>query len=801
MITHNHGSTGICGAAWYSASQFPADYQENLFICNPVTGRVHRDRLQWTGSTPNVDSQPDFISCDDGWFRPVDVKLGPDGALYIADFYNAVIGHYEVELAHPRRDREKGRILRVVYTGTASDKALPQAGSPNLKTATLPALIDALASLNLTLRTLATNEIVDRFGKQAVAPVTALLDPLTMPRPSPEQRADAIWILHRLVGLTLEQVQNLAHDESPRVRTHLLRALADSSDWPMPQRTLVQGLLNDPSPQVCRAAADALGRHPDASQLELLLSALRRCPNGDTHLKHTLRMAIRDHLAVDEIAAGLGNRLNASDQLLLAPLAIGVRKLGAEAISLLVESIPQETDGERRLAMSQHALRYIEREQVGQVIQQLATTTDLTLPAVRSWQASLQQRGDGADQELQPFAERLAVELLGQPATHPLRWTYETLDGKKPTESKFGIEVRRSTDGVAESQFHCTFPKGEQGTGIYRSEPFPLPVPFQLFVVGHDGVPEKPAQGKNVVRLIDAVTQAVLAEVAAPRSDIAVPVEWKLPNHASRAVFVEIIDRDANGTFAWIGAGRFSIDGLNPQFEDPFINGLALVSEFRLSALKDRVVARLEADETTLSEQGSCLQTLNALDPEPRLTALLTVLQGQTTSTELIDRLTLGVVSRDAAAIDAALEQTWRASTGTLQASLALELAATRPGATSLIKYIEQGIGSRRLLQEPKLQERLRSVGIEGINEKIASLTADLTPPSAELAKLLAERAPRVCPVHCQRSRRHRAGSLAHARPRTIQNHLCRLPSTRERRGEDRPATRWRRYPRCGSPL
>ena len=43
-------------------------------------------------------------SADDPWFRPVDLQLGPDGALYVADFYNRIIGHYEVPLDHPGRD-------------------------------------------------------------------------------------------------------------------------------------------------------------------------------------------------------------------------------------------------------------------------------------------------------------------------------------------------------------------------------------------------------------------------------------------------------------------------------------------------------------------------------------------------------------------------------------------------------------------------------------------------------------------------------------------------------------------------
>ncbi len=81
MIDHSHGSTGICGVAVYDANHFPQEYQGQVFLCNPVTGRVHRDRLVWNGSSPMVQSHPDFVTCDDGWFRPVDIQLGPDGAV------------------------------------------------------------------------------------------------------------------------------------------------------------------------------------------------------------------------------------------------------------------------------------------------------------------------------------------------------------------------------------------------------------------------------------------------------------------------------------------------------------------------------------------------------------------------------------------------------------------------------------------------------------------------------------------------------------------------------------------------
>ena len=97
MINHDHGSTGLCGLAWYDADHFPKEYQGT---------HVPRQRGDQPRSTSTRSSgtarrrwrceQPDFLASKDPWFRPVDIKLGPDGALYVSDFYNKIIGHYEV---------------------------------------------------------------------------------------------------------------------------------------------------------------------------------------------------------------------------------------------------------------------------------------------------------------------------------------------------------------------------------------------------------------------------------------------------------------------------------------------------------------------------------------------------------------------------------------------------------------------------------------------------------------------------------------------------------------------------------
>ena len=116
MIQHTHGSTGICGIVYLHSDVWGSEWNDRILIGNPVNSRVNRDQIHFVGSTPVATEETDFIESSDPWFRPVDLTMGPDGALYIADFYNRIIGHYEVPLDHPGRDRERGRIWRVVKT-------------------------------------------------------------------------------------------------------------------------------------------------------------------------------------------------------------------------------------------------------------------------------------------------------------------------------------------------------------------------------------------------------------------------------------------------------------------------------------------------------------------------------------------------------------------------------------------------------------------------------------------------------------------------------------------------------------
>ncbi len=416
LIEHTHGSTSISGVAYYAADQFPKEYRNTVFMGNSVTGRVNHDRVVARGSSLRGIELPDFVRCDDRWFRPVELKLGPDGALYIADFYNCIIGHYEVPLTHPRRDRQRGRVWRVFWKGT-SEQPGRRRKIHDLRGFELPRLWTCLGDANLSVRTLATHEIVDRFGAEASGPVRKwIVQPC-----DPRQRAHGLWVLARLDALDDELVRRLADDEDRLVRVHLVKAMAERADWDateVPLGELVRKKLFDADPFVRRAAADALGRHPDAANVDPLLRLWAETPPEDTYLIHTVRMALRDHLKQPEICARqtqLGENADRTHRLL--DVSLGVRN--APSARFVLAALSAGKADERRLGeMIHYTTRYTADEQTDALLEHMLSwqTADAgrQLAVFRPFLSAMQERGRALPPSFHPWAERLARQLMAR---------------------------------------------------------------------------------------------------------------------------------------------------------------------------------------------------------------------------------------------------------------------------------------------------------------------------------------------------------------------------------------------------
>jgi hypothetical protein len=109
----NPGSPKHCGLEILSGRHLPEDWQQS-FITNDFRGhRVCRFTLEPDGAGYISKQQPELIKTNHPAFRPIDVRQGPDGAIYIADWFNPIIQHGEVDFRDPRRDKTHGRIWRV----------------------------------------------------------------------------------------------------------------------------------------------------------------------------------------------------------------------------------------------------------------------------------------------------------------------------------------------------------------------------------------------------------------------------------------------------------------------------------------------------------------------------------------------------------------------------------------------------------------------------------------------------------------------------------------------------------------
>ena len=428
LVTHSHGSTGIGGIVYYAADHFPQAYRDTIFVGNPITHRINHDRLEQHGSSYVGVEQPDFLVCDDPWFRPVDLQLGPDGALYVADFYNRIIGHYEVPLDHPGRDRHRGRIWRISYRGTEDGDAeqVETPSLPDLAGNSLDELWEALGSPNLTKRVLATHRIVDLIGESAGlagSDSAASLESLLLSHTANEtQRAHGLWALERISGVSDELLKHFSEDASPLVRTHVMKLLAERPDWtagsPRADQLALRA-LNDASPWVRRAAAEGLGRHPDASQVEPLLKLWEATLKSDTHLIHVVKIALREHLqqpaAYDQIDEQLVRELAPAAHLMAASLGVRSRP-SAQFIMERLESLEvrPHTDW---IAMLTHAVRYLPEDEVRTDVISYVTALPDEPPQVEvrlytSLHQALTERGIDLPAELRAQAVKLADQLL-----------------------------------------------------------------------------------------------------------------------------------------------------------------------------------------------------------------------------------------------------------------------------------------------------------------------------------------------------------------------------------------------------
>ena len=238
--------------------------EENAFTCEPFHNLVQRNRVQpegvsFTARREAGGASHDFLASADRWCRPVMIRTGPDGALWVVDMYRYMIEHpdwlpqagRDELLPHYRLGEDRGRIYRVVPEGATGRPV------PRLDQLTPAALVAALDSPNGWQRDQAHQLLVQAGGRSAVSSLIATArDSL-----NPLARLHALCVLDGLDALTPDLVPDALEDPHPGVRENALR-LAEGHQTPAVLAAVVRR-VDDPAPRVRQQLASSLGAWPD----------------------------------------------------------------------------------------------------------------------------------------------------------------------------------------------------------------------------------------------------------------------------------------------------------------------------------------------------------------------------------------------------------------------------------------------------------------------------------------------------------------------------------------------------------
>jgi putative heme-binding domain-containing protein len=259
-------------------THFPDDWQRRLIMGGYINNAVWVVNIVEDGAGFRLEDAPPLIRSTSRSFRPVDAKFGPDGALYICDWYNPIIGHYQASFRHPDRDKTHGRIWRITAKGR------PPTTAPRLTQAPIPELLAHLDSPDRWTRQFAKRALAD----QSRDDITTALDRwIVQPKLTTRALKEALGVCQSHEIVSRDAVARLSRSPEAGARAYaayVVALWADRLDSPL---ALLQPLMKDDHPRVRLQALVACAHVRTTNAIQIALAA------GDLPTDRFLDYALR----------------------------------------------------------------------------------------------------------------------------------------------------------------------------------------------------------------------------------------------------------------------------------------------------------------------------------------------------------------------------------------------------------------------------------------------------------------------------------------------------------------------------
>lgn len=244
--------TSSCGVTWYTGGLFDDSFNNVTFIAEPVHNLVHADIINDKGATfvaSRKYDQAEFLASTDSWSRPVNFYIGPDGALYVIDYYRQIIEHPEWMAEEVAKSgalyngSDKGRIYRITPTDAAP---MNWPNHIELGNESNENLVQHLADRNRWWRIQSQRLLLDRSDDNTVSAIHHLLDSTS----SPLAWVHAIWTLDGIGKIDALTLDRSFHHSTAGVRENAIRIAEKHLDAFPSVLNELHKLRNDPSPKV-----------------------------------------------------------------------------------------------------------------------------------------------------------------------------------------------------------------------------------------------------------------------------------------------------------------------------------------------------------------------------------------------------------------------------------------------------------------------------------------------------------------------------------------------------------------------
>jgi len=266
--------TSSCGVTWYNGGTFGETFNKVTFIAEPVHNLVHADIIAPNGATftaKRLLENKEFLASKDPWFRPVNFYVGPDGALYVLDYYRQIIEHPEWMSEEVNQSgalyngKDKGRIYKITpKNATKSQNWLNKLAIGKQSPEEWVALLD---HTNGWYRQTAQRLL---FQHNENIPIDALKS-LLINAKNPEAKIPALWLLYDKGVMSEEILIQLLKDKTPGVRENAIKVtelhLRDGNTLSEKLTQTLFALKNDTDPKVRYQLLCTTGFLPNASSI------------------------------------------------------------------------------------------------------------------------------------------------------------------------------------------------------------------------------------------------------------------------------------------------------------------------------------------------------------------------------------------------------------------------------------------------------------------------------------------------------------------------------------------------------